>query len=472
MNNIYDHLKSYGFGQQRGIVHRLAKTSSKRISKFLESYEELVQKHPLTIRAAIGATDIYPDSEAEPFPLALIQQLAIYANRVYVHDPLLKMVYRWKYLDLIPPLLVRYPSREERVAFFREELGYVIGRLLALRPLITAGIIHLTPSELIQSQKLPGMMYADDLYGPANTLEDTLGLRRSIQDLPPEIAKYCQQALTVLPAKYVNREATILPEPLAPRNMIAVHLPDGTAKFYQLLDVIPDPNNKQDERRVKMFFDIESKTPVDQSTFENWVEGSKYEMVTEILSRLHNDLNLASFAGAKFITNIQSSRDLASLSIEPRPYGASEKVISALLQCELPFFDKANFASIAKARLNEAAFAEFITAMNKTFGEIDALPNSEDFQSRVNEIYRDLLITPLANIKRQANILRRNLFLDATVLLGSLAATIFTQGNTLVTAAAIYAAAKAIEMYKQDKAEEDKIKQLPSFFYWNVVRKK
>jgi hypothetical protein len=46
---------------------------------------------------------------------------------------------------------------------------------------------------------------------------------------------------------------------------------------------------------------------------------------------------------------------------------------------------------------------------------------------------------------------------------------IVIQGNTLLGAAlsGAYAVGK---MYRQGKVEEDKIKQMPSFFYWQITK--
>jgi hypothetical protein len=222
---------------------------------------------------------------------------------------------------------------------------------------------------------------------------------------------------------------------------------------------------------IKGHFDLEHKESVDPSLFENWVEVKKYEVVSEVLDRLQEDLILANLARAKFVTDLESSRDLASTSLGRSSPSTNDKVVTALLKLDLPYFDNADFASIAKARQNEVAFEEFRSAMNKAFKEIETSPRSEEFQDRVTEVYQDLLISPLTKIDREMKILKRNLFLSSAILLGSLAATFVTQGNNLVTAAAIYAATEVAKMYKLEKAEEDKVKQLPSFFYWELTRK-
>jgi hypothetical protein len=478
MHEIYECLSSHGFSTRHEVRQRLEQCSKREISGFLDSYLERAKKRPLAIRAPRGATDIYPDSRAGLLPLAIVQQLAIYARRIYVHDPVLDMVDEWQNLDSTMPVVAKYPEGGERVAYFRAKLAPIIESLLLLQPLAEAGIIYIAPTELARPRKRAGELYLEDLYGPESTRGDGLGSYRTIQDLPPQLGKYCEASLRVWPAQFVNGDPVLLPsQPLTPRNMIAVQFPDDSPKYYQLFDISfpPGPGTSAEGESSGRFvgvFDFENRQGTDPRTFQNWVEGSKYEMVTEVLSQLEHDLVMASLARARFITSLKSSRDLASLSLDLGPVGTSADTVAALLQFDLPYFENADFASIVKARQNEAAFAEFTSAMDKAFREIEALPDSSEFQSKVNEIYRDLLIAPLSGIERRMKILRRNLFIDAAVLLGSLAATFITKGSTLVTAAALVAASEIAKMYKQEKAEEDKVQQLPSFFYWEVIKGK
>jgi hypothetical protein len=471
MFDLYRQLLKYGIDKPENVHRRIKKLSDHRLSTFLQEYEEIAKSHPLVMPGQLGATSIFPDSRADPLPQNVIRQLAIYARRIYIHDPILTMVQKWQYLDSTVPLIIQSPDRKDRTAQFRDELADEIAKLMSLRPLVDAGIVHITPSELIQFTKAPNALYTNDFYGIDKASNDALGGHGTIQDFSPEIEKYCLENLQIMPAKYVDNEPRILfDKQLSPCNMIAIVFPKDIVKFYHLFNVYPDPDGDDDHPTIHMHFDTSGIQPVNPEMFKNWVSGSKYEFLNDILSRLENDLILAAMAQAKFTTNLKTSRALASLSLSHDPITSSEKVMSALLQFELPFFERADFRSIAKARQNEAAFADFTVALDKAFDEIEALPRTADFQVRVEEIYRDLLLSPLANISRQMKILKRNLFLDAMILVGSLSATFITQGNNLVTAAAILAAAKVAEMYKLDKAQEDEIKQLPSFFYWDATQ--
>ncbi len=477
MHDLYTHLRSHGFLKGHNVSPRLAKFSRPKLASLLESYIDLARKRPIVFRADLGATEIYPDSRGTGLPISIIRQLAIYARRIYLHDPLLNLAYEWQQLDHNMPLLVKYKTREERTEYFKRKLDTEIEELLKLEPLVEAGIIHVAPTELTLFKRDPKDLYIDDFYGSSTLMDDATGRRKTIADLSPQLKKYCEEKLVVFPAAFVNEEPTILDgEGFFPRNMIATGFADDPSvhKWYQLFDILPTGKTSSDEKagmNVQMYFDAQHKKTVDPGMFKNWVEGSKYKTVEEILDRLQNDVVLSAMAGAKFITDFPSSRDIALIDLNPASPTSSSKVVTALLKFDLPYFDRVDFSSIAKARQDEVAFEEFRIALDKAFREIDSLPQTQEFQNRVSEVYDDLLIAPIANIQRQMKILQRNLFLSAAILLGSLAATFVTQGNTLVTAASIYAATEVAKMYKEEKAEEDKIKQLPSFFYWELTRR-
>jgi hypothetical protein len=218
MRDLYEHLRAYGLVKRDDVTRRLDGFTESELSGLLESYLEAVSKRPLVFRSPLGVTDIYPDSRAMPLPLDIIRQLAIYAGRIYVHDPLLDMVYKWKNLDFDVALVAQYPTREQRAAHFRDKLGSVVEKLLLLQPLVEPDIIHLAPTQLVQPRREPGALYKEDFYGPAEDFMDKES-RRTLQDLPPQLREYCERSLSVLPAELVDGGVVVLSEGLVPRNM-------------------------------------------------------------------------------------------------------------------------------------------------------------------------------------------------------------------------------------------------------------
>jgi hypothetical protein len=254
---------------------------------------------------------------------------------------------------------------------------------------------------------------------------------------------------------------------LRPCRLIAVGFPgDPMPKVFHLFETT---KTDEDSRKLRMHLRLDGvEQPVDARTFHNWVEGSRNEVLFERVARLQNDLYLAAFSDAKFLTNLPTSRDLARLDLRAHD-ASSDKVIQALLRVRLPYFQDVSNDQLAKARRNEAAFEEFRAALDKAFSSVKGSSDTE-LQSRVDEVVRDLLLKPIAQIESRMKSLRRNLFLDGLMLSGTLAATILTQGHTLTTVAALLVANKTLGDYKAEKIVQDRIRESPGFLYWEVTR--
>lgn len=474
MKEIYQHLRSYGLTRQGRVYQRLTKFSEHRVSEFLEIYLDIAQNRRFVLAAEAGATDIYPDSAELQMPLDIIRRLSLYANRIYVHDPLIPMAFGWRNLDFTPYLTIKFPAHDDRVQCFLARLASEVESLLEIRPLVDAGIIHFSPSELLQYSKDPQALYADDIYGPKGSLMNVLEPAKGQPELPPMVLEYCNHNLITFPASYVNDEPTMhTAEISSPRDMIAIKFRgDPIPKFYQYhpMQLLDDPVSGQ--KRWITYFNIDERSSIDPLTFHHWEQGSRRESILERIDRLYKDLYLANIAEAKFTTSLPASKDLAQLSLDFDVEQKRSNITTALMQIDVPHFEGADFSKIAEARRNELAFEEFRRALEEAFKEIDALPYTTEYQARVDEVTRDLLIVPLARVNKEMQTLKRNLVIDAGIIVGVLTATFVSGGKTLLTAAAIAAVAAAVKMYKDEKTREDEIKQTPSFFYWQVTQNK
>jgi hypothetical protein len=390
-----------------------------------------------------------------------------------VPDPLIARVSQWQNLDFEPYLTIKFPSRDDRVKYFLHRLALEIEDLLEIQSLVDADIVHLSPSELLQYSKDPRVQYASDVYGPEGSLINVLELKKEQQKLPPMVLEYCNHNLITFPASLVDNEPVIHPpETLGPCDMIAIKFRgDPVPKLYQfhIMQVFDDPVTGQ--KGWVSSFNIHERSRIDPLTFHHWEQGSRRETTLERMDRLYKDLYLARIAKAKFITSLPASRNLAQLSLDFDIERKGSNVITALLRIDLPYFEGTDLSKIVEARRNELAFEEFRRALEKAFKEIDALPSTTEYQSRVDEVARDLLTVPLARVDKRMQTLKRNLLIEAGIILGGLTTTFVVSGDpTLLTTATGAAIVAALKMYKGEKAKEDEIKQTPSFFYWQVTR--
>lgn len=470
MYDIYKHLFEYGLTKRGEVRKRLTKFSERRLSKFLGLYMELAQKQALVAPRNRNAVDIFPDRAAHELTFDLVQQLAMYANRIYVHDEVVKLAYLWHDLDSVFNHL-RHNTRAERVEYFLDKLAHEVETLLELRPFVEAGIVYLTPSDIPVPKREPMTSSLEDIFtsdGPA----------KEWPEIPTTFQAYCNAHLKVYPARYDARGNPFpLEKPLSlssPRNMIAISFEDDPfLMFYHLFEHdIYHEGLDDGSLEIISHFDIHGRSSVDPSLFRHWVEGSKRQFFIERMKYLQNDWYLASQAKSRFITNLASSRDLMLLSLGGDVSLNTLDTLGAFLRMELPFFENASPEAVVKARRNEAAFEEFRLALDKAFGEIESLSNTAEFQREVDLITREVLLVPTLKIEEQMKTLKRNLFINSVLVTGSLIGTIVTQGNPPLLAAPLLGIVAAIQAHKENKVLEDEIRQSPSFFYWEVTQKK
>jgi len=474
MRDVYNHLRAFGLAKRGDIKRRLEKLPEKRLIRFLEDYLDIARQRPLAITAAPGATDIYPDSCSYQTPITIIKQLSIYSNHIYIHDPLVRTALAWSHLDSAQNV-IKHHSRDDRVASFKLDLAYDIEKLLEIQPLVKAGIVHLTPTDLTYPRREPNALFSNDFFGPRGPIDEMLDEEYRPEPLPANFVRYYKDRMMVSPARYINNEPrALLGEQLVPQRMIAMGFPgDPLVEFFQLFDIFPyDAADDPEGRRIRMHFNPNDtfNPPVDPSMFWSWVEAKKREVASERLHRLTQDLVVASMAKARFITDLPTSDELAQLTVGTSN-DEEEKKVRGVLHMDLPFFNNVDLNAIVSARRNEVAFEEFRIALDKAFKAIKEEAHSPIFQKRVDEITRDLLHLPLLKIDQQMETLKRNLSLTGSLSLGTLFATVLTQEKTLIGAAILLAGTKLIDLYKQNKEQEDKIKQLPSYFYWQVTRR-
>ena len=131
------------------------KVGRQGIDRFFEDYLTVCRDQRLIEVADRGSTDVFPDSVAGRLPLSVIRQLCVYANRIYIHDPVIELADHFGTLDTHFERIMRTPNRAERLADFRSEFAETLEQLLELRPLIALGVVHVAPSQLLQRKREP-----------------------------------------------------------------------------------------------------------------------------------------------------------------------------------------------------------------------------------------------------------------------------------------------------------------------------
>lgn len=477
---LYQHLGHYGLSKREHVLPRLIKMPTATIDAFLGTYIERARNWQGMRRAQDGVIDIYPDSWASRLPNAIIQQLALYADRIYLHDPLLDLAYRWRTLAFDWEFVLRHPSLEDRVTEFRVLLAATIENLVLLRPLVQLGVTVLLPSRLTQQIRRLDQIYADEIYGPQGSAAAVAGGPQPAAELPAPLLQYCEVHLRVLPAELARGRPVLLSDvPIAPRRMVGIQF-DGEPNFmFRALPEIVKARKEDGRAIVDAYLQLDPPQPVDPATFAHWVHDEKHRYAVMRVQRLQQDIQIAATTRARFLTNLRTSHDLAVLTLPAdasRTAGdsAATDPVASLLKLELPYFERITLAALAQARRDEAAFAEFRAAFSKALEEIAAEPDARARQARTDAMARELLQAPVARIRQKMDALRLKLALSGSIVAGSLTSTLFSHASPLALGASLavasYGAVEALKSYKADMAEKEQIRQSPGFFYWQATR--
>lgn len=475
MHFLYHYLHAQGFVKRDLVGPRVAHCTNAQLDRFFEGYVEQSTKQSVAYETEIGATDIYPDSQEGLIPLPIIKQLAVYAHHIYIHDPLLELAMEWNTRASAPTTLLHFGSTVKAEAFYRAQLVEHLQHLLLIEPLVKARVVRIIPTFFARPYRDPSQMYLDDFYGVEGSAMTMLG-EPLPSELPVSLRTYCREHVHVVPVRYnADRKPILYPsENLVPRRAVGVYFDqDGAPFVYHLGQVEADA---QQEGVIHTRYAMEEATNIDEVQFWNWVQGVKRRVIENRVGRLQQDLITAAQIHARFLTSSPVSNDIATLDLSLTK-SRVDTVNTALLHLELPYFDNASIASLAKARQDEIAFEEFRLALMKAFQEIQGLNDQGDIQQRTDEILRDIVLIPLKKIDRQMHQFQRSLFPGAVLTLGSLATAILLSGISLTNYAYLSMAGVVAggTLFTQSavstRERKAQLKQLPAFFYWQATQR-
>lgn len=470
MKTIYQFLRQYNIGDPQKTNDVLKIFSDRRLTQFAERYIEFANSIPLPKRADLGMVDLYPDSASSPIPIDLIKHFAIYVKKLYIHDPILNLSMQWIRRNFAIPYM--HMKESERSESFKQDLSRTIQYILYLRPLIESNIIVLTPLAIDTNIDDVKNIYIKDFYSPTGKLvEDNFVI-------PQPLMEYCQGSLKGYYGRIENGqlvptsdEIDLQTNPLPTSDKICLHFGDDPY-FWPFhistrMEVVDE-----EQHRVRMFLDFRDDVSIDEDMFINWVNDKRKDVIKKRINGLTTDITYSEMLGATYITNLRVSHDLAIADMDSK----QGKVLTALMNLDLPYFENASPESIAQARKHEGNFTEFVTLLEQNFGNLEINAQSPDYQQRIDEMGKDVFSAPIIKIEQKMKELKGNIFRDSGLLtLGTLMATFTLFGLNLHTQAiTTFLGGTTLSMGKirKNREERQKIQEMPAFFYWDTTRKK
>jgi len=475
MHFVYDYLRSYGLSERGTLLTRLFRMSESELATFFASYRRRCGLQPPPPRALLGAIDIYPDRWMTKLPRETIKQLAIYANTIYVHDPLLDMGYEWEHLDTNLGFLAARGKRNERHAYFRMLTAATLDQILDLRPLVELGVVQFLPSRLTEETPDPDAIYEENIYGSQGSAADLNGRPRPT--IPLSIQEYCETHLCVAPLHGTDKGLVLQsPETLTTQRLLGLYfagdpsyIPRGLAHIRR--PETPDALESPDDRYSFMSeLDLSGEALADQETFTHWLRDCRTDVILEKLTQLRRDLRVAERVGATYLTALPASRDLAQLAFGHTAH--PDDALATHLSLDLPYFDRVDIASLARARQEIAAFEEFRVGYVHGMEEIAKEQDPNTRQQRAAQIMRAYVHAPLARIDDELRRFQGKRLQQGVIVLGAFVCSLLAHPlpvlGSISSAVAAGTLLDAAQLYLQRQTEEP-IRRLPGFFYWKAL---
>ena len=458
--NYYAILDREGLADISSLQRKVAQTEVNRLEQVLREHADLRKRVTLS-ETRPASLNILPDSWSDTASEALIRHLALYADRMLLHDPLLLLPSRLQQLTIIAPL-----ESQDRDSKFRDEVLSALRFVVSVRPLVDAEIISFEPTYFLWDDPLPGTITEADLFTP----EGRSG-KDPLLDVPhtDALLTFLDEHITYGSVHPISGEPIPLTDgKLLPSRGIFLQFegdPQGITRLF--VEFIP---NSIDEKTRIIQSVLDPNIPLEPAVFANWLKAEAHKYAARRVVRLATDLHVAARTGARYLTSLPVSRGLIPLIYGK---GTSEDTrVGQLLQLELPYFDLASMASLASARANEESFHEFRTKLTTALAELSQLEEGPGMSVRRAEIVRDLTTTPLAAVVRASERLQRSVLATAGYSLGTLGAFVMGTSGGAPGAGIVAGIVGLMGAIKTLEAAGDRLddrRSMPGYFYWNAV---
>lgn len=185
-----------------------------------------------------------------------------------------------------------------------------------------------------------------------------------------------------------------------------------------------------------------------------------------IAKELNSDLLLSNCLSAHYVTKTALDWRLLHIKLS----GIDEKrlkVVPSIMELDLKFLENLSYAELIKIRRNVGTvFDDFKVSLKQTCENINEIPNTVEFKSKVDKIKSELIDPQLRVLDREiASIQKQRLTRMCTISTASVAATVLSGGGLIPS---VMASAGLIKEYADWNRDANKLKNNPMYFLWKL----
>lgn len=445
----FDFLSDSLLFDQEHIATKYADVSDAELWTELETYRAhmLARAEDLLAETAgvEGALSVYFDTSSRALPTVdLLKQCALYFDRAVIDDPIFPLTRRSTASAAAVEEHLGFSARElsrdslsSSAAFMRSVRSMTAGQFLKFVPISAV----LEPPE-----KIP-ITHSATLYA---------------ERIPIELREWVRQRARITPLRRSDRKGwTWRPgDALEVGRAICVDFENyGRPFIYFLFEPKFESHADEPNRFTVIQRMPESPPPVE--LFETWVQQSVNQAGGDVLGHLQVDLAHAAHSRSMFLTESAFLADLLRLRSGPT---LSEDVAQFALQLDLPVLAGVSVEDLMRVR-NEygEAFHTFRLTLQRCLRELTTLQDASIIEKKLQNLQHELEEVQVADVKREAQRVKREVFRSLVIGAVSVAAAVPTTGLSLTgLVPAADAASRAATGY------QDRVKEHPAFFLWKL----
>ena len=445
---VYDFLTESFLFNESAIEDNFHSFTENEIKSELRKYREFILKNIENIEQEIinNVSELKVLSSVRKVSLNHLKQSSFYIEQYILNDPL----FPFTHVESESSTAIK--KYHQAMDFFDlEGLVAAIRFLKSISFLVATDYVKILPISYLHEppDELPILM-SDNLFSDV---------------LPKNILEFFHNNVKVQSMR-MNGNLFTLENSLYPCRSIHINFPKDEfiySRFYNLFESEVLKFDKE-TRKFHTRQYIPSIPPDDQQ-FQYWVVQSINQAAKNVFDEIYLENAIAARYNASYMSSNRFAFDLMQQSLIAKET-INDNTTNLLMNFDLPFLDEIDFKTLLNIRNNDGeVFRNFRVNLDKNLKELRGIDDIDQLKRKFENAIHEINEVQLNDVNQKIEHLKKQVKIDAIILLGGFLGNIQTGGYSLVASA--MAAAKG---YKDWNDYYSKIKNHPAYFLWEVKK--
>lgn len=424
--------------------------SEKEIKDELIKYRDYVMLNSQKIMIEIVSTEqisVVIESFGKLPNETLFKQLIMYVDKIIADDPIFRHVAFDN--DSFSKAMNSLMNLKSSTAINRIQLSDDIKYILSNYELILSGILNFYPVGLLHNQQKDIPLYLSE--------------NNFANSVPPAYKPFFAQK-----ARVSNIKDNIIKQGFDLELGRNIFVDFDGAPFSRGMGFLLMESAFEETDKGKGYFNMSSHLPNElpsQSSFNIWVEQSINKTAGRIFEETLNEILFSKSFNSMYLTQNTFTSELLSIPYLPTNHISSD-LANLALSLDLPIIGDIGLDALLKIRTDDGqAFENFRISLQSKLNELRLITNPVELSQKLENLKHELLEVEINSVNKAYRSIRKNLNIDAAILVGSLVSSYFTGGLTLVGAAgALLKGGTDFSKYFSE------VKENNGYFLWKVKK--